>query len=61
MQRASGESYYNGEAAVSLTCNRWQGSEVRIRVKIAAGHESKHKAATSKAGDVVVVIPISTV
>ena len=29
-------------------------------MKIAAGHESKHKAAMSKAGDVVVVIPIST-
>ena len=26
-------------------------------MKIAAGHESKHKAAMSKAGDVVVVIP----
>ena len=30
-------------------------------MKIAAGHESKHKAAMSKAGDVLVVIPISTV
>ena len=31
-------------------------------MKIAAGHESKHKAAMSncKAGDVAVVIPIST-
>ena len=29
-------------------------------MKIAAGHESKHKAAMSKAGDLVVVIPIST-
>ena len=29
-------------------------------MKIAAGHESKHKPAMSKAGDVVVDIPIST-
>ena len=29
-------------------------------MKIAAGHESKHKAAMSKAGDVVEVISIST-
>ena len=29
-------------------------------MKIAAGHESKNQAAMSKAGDVVVVIPIST-
>ena len=29
-------------------------------MKIAAGHESKHKAAMSKAGDVVVVILIQT-